>query len=139
MAFGAVQKYPVEVTSSLRPQNAVGVAIPFNGTAIFKPTFTTRDQLKSNLVNFFLTTKGSRVFNPTFGSNIRQYVFEQINEGNFNALENLIQSELQQNFANVRVENLEIYGSEDNNQIQIILTYSIKIFVIYNDQITIVL
>ena len=139
MAFGAVQKYPVEVTSSLRPQNVVGVAIPFNGTAIFKPTFTTRDQLKSNLVNFFLTPKGSRVFNPTFGSNIRQYVFEQINEGNFNALENLIQSELQQNFANVRVENLEIYGSEDNNQIQIILTYSIKRFGISGDQITIVL
>lgn len=139
MAFGAVQKYSIEVTSSLNPQRAVGVAIPFNGNSIFKLTYTTRDQLKSNLVNFFLTPKGSRVFNPTFGSNIKQYVFEQINQGTFDALENLMQAELQQNFPNVVVDNLEIYGSEDNNQIQIVLTYSIKKFGIINDQVTIVL
>lgn len=139
MAFGAVQKYSIEATGSLNPQRAVGVAIPFNGNSIFKLTYTTRDQLKSNLVNFFLTPKGSRVFNPTFGSNIKQYVFENINQGTFDALENLMQAELQQNFPNIVVDNLEIYGSEDNNQIQIVLTYSIKKFGITNDQVTIVL
>jgi phage baseplate assembly protein W len=138
MAFGAIQKYPIEVTSSLRPQRAIGVSIPFNADDVFRPTFTTQEQIKSNLLNYFLTNKGERVFNPFFGSNIRSYIFEQLNNQTYSNLENIIQTDIQRYFPSITVNKLEIYGFEDSNQLQIELYYSVKNFAI-NDQITFIL
>lgn len=135
MAFGAIQKYPLEVTSSLRPQRAIGVSIPFNADAVFNSTYTTAAQIKSNLLNYFLTNRGERVFNPTFGSSIQEYIFEQLNNQTYDNLENMIQTDIQRYFPSVNIENLSIYGFEDSNQLQIELTYSLKNFGI-NDQIT---
>ncbi len=43
---------------------AIGVSLPFNGPAgPFNKTYSTADQIKSNLVNLLLTNKGERVFN----------------------------------------------------------------------------
>jgi len=138
MAFGVIQKYPIEITSSLRPQRAVGVSIPFNADAVFRSTYTTAEQIKSNLINYFLTNKGERVFNPTFGSSLREYVFEQLTNQTYSSLEQVIQTDVQQFFLNVTIENLNIYGFEDSNEMQIELTYSVKNFGI-NDTITLTL
>jgi phage baseplate assembly protein W len=135
MAFGLIQKYPIDVTSSLRPVRAVGVSVPFNGDAVFNSTYTTQQQIKSNLINYFLTNKGERVFNPFFGSNLRSYLFEQLNNQTYTNLEYIIQTDLQQYFPSVFVDKLLIYGNEDNNILQVELYYSVKNFGI-NDQIT---
>ena len=55
-------KYPIDSIA----RKAVGVSLPFNGPAVFNPTFTTREQTKSNLINYLLTNLGERVFNPNF-------------------------------------------------------------------------
>jgi hypothetical protein len=74
MAYRIPNKNPIDVGSRV----AIGVSIPFNAPQVFTQTYTTQDQVKSNIINFILTNKGERVFNPTFGSNIRKYVFEQV-------------------------------------------------------------
>jgi len=134
MAFGAIRKFPIEVTSSLRPQRAIGVSIPFNSPGVFYSTYTTKDQLKSNILNYFLTNKGERVFNPTFGSNIRNYLFEQLTTQNYDGLEFMIQEDIKKYFPNVTVNSLEVFGFEDSNTLQVNISYSVKDFGI-NDQI----
>ena len=57
---------------------AIGVTLPFNGSAIFNQSFTTKEQVKSNLINLLLTTPGERLMNPTFGVGIRNLLFEQV-------------------------------------------------------------
>ena len=135
MAFGAIHKFPIEVTSSLRPQRAIGVSIPFNAPGVFYSTYTTKDQLKSNILNYFLTNRGERVFNPTFGSNIRNYLFEQLTNETYDGLEFMIQEDMKRYFPNVVVNKLEIFGFEDSNILQVNISYSVKDFGI-NDQIT---
>ncbi len=68
------------------PQNdkvAVGVTFPFNGSAVFNSSYTTKDQVKSNLINLLLTSPGERLMNPEFGVGIRQYLFEQVIDKEF--------------------------------------------------------
>ena len=63
------------------PQNdkvAVGVTFPFDGPAVFNSSYTTKEQVKSNLINLLLTTPGERLMNPTFGVGIRNLLFEQV-------------------------------------------------------------
>mgnify|MGYP001309816894 CR=1 FL=1 len=63
------------------PQNdkvAVGVTFPFDGEAVFNSSYTTKEQVKSNLINLLLTSPGERLMNPDFGVGIRDLLFEQV-------------------------------------------------------------
>lgn len=121
MAFGAKKIFPVDLT----PGTAVGVALPFNAPAVFRSTYTTKDAIKYNLINFFLTNKTERYLNPTFGGNLRAFIFQQIAENNISALKQDIQSQLNVYFPNVNVADLSIDSIPDTNQINISLTYNV--------------
>ena len=73
MAILLGRKFPIDT----QPAKAVGVAIPFNNAAVFTSNYTTSKQLQSNLINFFLTNRGERVLDPTYGANLRATIFEQ--------------------------------------------------------------
>jgi len=63
------------------PENervAIGVTLPFDGEAVFNSSYTTKAQIKSNLLNLLLTNPGERFMNPRFGIGIRKFLFEQV-------------------------------------------------------------
>ena len=51
MAFNIRKIDPID----LQPRKAVGVSLPFSGKAVFNSTFQTKDAIKTNLINYFLT------------------------------------------------------------------------------------
>jgi phage baseplate assembly protein W len=121
MAFGAKKIYPIDT----KPGTGVGVAIPFNAPGVFRITYTTREAIKTNLINFFLTNKNEIYLNPTFGGNLRAFIFQQIAEDNLDSLKEDIQYQLGLYFPSVIVESLNIDSQPDINQINIILKYNI--------------
>ena len=110
----------------LRPSTGIGVALPFNTPAVFQTVYTTKEQLKYNIINFLLTDKRERVFNPSFGAGIREKVFEQITTDTIDALDNQIRSGIQQYFPNVVITNLTFGGNPDQNLLTIQFSYTIK-------------
>lgn len=106
-------------------RRAVGFSLPINGNAVFKPTYQTRDQIKSNLINFMLTNSGERVFNPNFGLDLRSYVFENTTDLTTEEIEFKIQEGIADYFPQVSIENLVVSPNIDINQINITVTYSI--------------
>ena len=122
MAFGAKKIFPLDT----KPSVGIGISLPFNAPGVFRTTYTTQESSKYNLINFFLTNRNERYLNPIFGGNLRAFVFQQIAEGSIEYLKQDIQSQLGIYFSNVIVESLEVLSNTDNNQIDIILKYSIK-------------
>ena len=51
MAFNSRRINPLD----LQPRKAIGVSLPFSGKAVFNPTYVTKDAIKNNLINYFLT------------------------------------------------------------------------------------
>ena len=121
MAYGRRQIFP----NDLRPRVAIGFDLPINGPAVFTPNYQTRDAIKSNLINFFLTNPGERPGNPEFGGGLREFIFSQIEENNLEYLKEDIQSKLSANFPNIVVEQLRVLETPDTNTITINITYSI--------------
>tara|TARA_R100000541_G_scaffold18040_1_gene27840 strand:+ start:236 stop:643 length:408 start_codon:yes stop_codon:yes gene_type:complete len=109
----------------LQPSRAVGFGFPLDGDAVFIPTFTTREQTKANLLNYLLTNKGERVFRPNFGANLRNLLFENIQDSTMEDLESSIQSDISFFFPNVVVKQLEFNNDPDRNEINFTLTYQI--------------
>ena len=132
MAFNPQQIYPIDLNAS----KAVGVDIPFNGNAVFKSNYLTKDAIKNNLINFFLTNPGERYLNPTFGGNLRKQLFEQITEGNLDNFKLSLSTLLSFNFPSVKVENLDITSNTDEQTVFVTLKYSV-IDTGINDQIEI--
>ena len=121
MAFGAQKIFPIDT----KPGTAVGVAIPFTAPGVFYSTYTTKDAVRNNLINFFLTNPPERYLNPTFGSGLRAFIFEQITTGNLDGLKENIQAQLSLYFPNVTVASLEIFQDPDINTITVSLTYNV--------------
>jgi phage baseplate assembly protein W len=122
MAFGAKKIFPIDT----KPGTGVGIGLPFNAPAVFKTTYTTKESVKYNLINFFLTNQPERYLNPTFGGNLRKFIFEQITTNNLDGLKENIQLQLGSYFPNVIVASLNIYSIPDENQVVVELTYNIK-------------
>ena len=109
----------------LQPSRAVGFGFPLNGDAVFVPTFTTREQTKSNLINYLLTDRGERVFRPNFGADLRALLFENIIESEIEDLQSIIQSDIARFFPNVTVKEIGFDNNPDRNEINFTLTYEI--------------
>ena len=57
----------------------VGIRFPldYSPEGFFYKTKTVLEQSKANLRNLLLTTPGERIFQPSFGSRLKNIVFEQ--------------------------------------------------------------
>jgi uncharacterized protein len=121
MAFNPQQIYPIDLNAS----KAVGVNIPLSGPSVFISNYQTKDAIKNNLINFFLTNPGERPLNPSFGGGLRAFIFEQITNDNLNFLREDINSKLENYFPNIQIEDLIVSGQEDTNQITVTLKYSV--------------
>ena len=121
MAFNPQQIFPID----LNPNKAVGVNLPFNGPAVFKSNYLTKDAIKNNLINFFLTNPGERYLNPTFGGGLRAFIFEQITTENTEFLLEDVNEKITLYFPDIKVESLNVTGIEDQNTVKIDLSYSV--------------
>ena len=122
MAFGAKKIFPIDT----KPSVAVGISIPFNGDAVFNSTYTTKDAIRNNLINFFLTNPGERYLNVLYGGGLRAFIFEQITTGNLDFLKEDIQSKIALYFPSITVTSLEVTSETDQNQVFVNLYYNIK-------------
>jgi phage baseplate assembly protein W len=121
MAFNPQQINPVD----LNPNVAVGVNLPLNSPAVFMPNYQTKDAIKNNLINFFLTNPGERPLNPTFGGGLRAFIFEQINENNLDGLKENISFQIKNIFPSISVTSLNIIRNDDTNSVTVQLKYSV--------------
>ena len=119
-------------------RTAIGVSIPFNAPAVFKSTYLTRDAVKNNLINFYSTDQGERVFNPFFGSGLKKQVFENIDSITNDFIAKFIRDEINQYFPFVGIQQIDIVPNEDTNTITITVKYQAQNFGI-QDEINITL
>ena len=110
-----VERRNIKINPLDLPQNdkvAVGVTFPFDGPAVFNSSFTTKEQVKSNLINLLLTTPGERLMNPTFGVGIRNLLFEQVIDKQI--IKNRIIDGAQVNIPEIEVT--DVFIKRENNE-----------------------
>jgi phage baseplate assembly protein W len=122
MAYNVININPLD----LQPSKGIGIKIPFDGSTGLNITYITKDAIKSNILNFFLTGKRERIMNPNFGAGIREQLFEQITQGTVDNINDIIEFNLNNLFPQITINTLQVNSSPDQNLIQIYLSYSIK-------------
>lgn len=122
MAFEVQKIHPLD----LQPRKAVGVSLPFSAKDVFTSTYTTKDALKSNLINFMLTGKGERVLNPDFGIGLRSMLFEQATQDSRDQIDYMVRKGLSDWFPQVVINTLTITVEPNNYTATVYLKYSVS-------------
>lgn len=122
MAFDAKQINPLD----LQPRKAVGVALPFSGDAVFNSTHTSQDAIKTNLINYFLTSKGERFLNVEFGNNLAALLFDQLTENKVREIEAQIKADLELYFPRIIPTQILTEGIPDTNTVQFSMRYKVS-------------
>ena len=68
--------------NDLNPNTYIGLALPLksDNNNVFQLTKSSYDQVRHNLKNLLLTHVGERVYQPEFGSRLREICFEQLDD-----------------------------------------------------------
>jgi phage baseplate assembly protein W len=121
MAFEVKKINPLD----LNPNTGVGVELNYASPGVFTTTYTTAEATKNNLINYLLTGQGERYLNPTFGLGLQSFIFEQLNANTEVAIEQIIQTQIQELFPAIQVDTLTITQEQDTGQLNINLTFTI--------------
>ena len=111
-------------TLDINKNRGIVIAIPFDPVNVFKITYTTKDQIKSNLLNFLLTNKGERVFNPNFGADIRALVFDQMS--NLEEIRESISDRIALYFPELEITEFSFTPNYNTNTLLIKLSYKVN-------------
>lgn len=111
----------------IQKNTAVGIKLPFNNPGVFVSTFSTKEQIKYNMINLILTSKGERVNNPRFGTNLRSSLFEQITKNTIENIKEDIINSVETYIPEVEIEQIEISQDSNPNAMLVEIEYKISI------------
>jgi len=111
----------------LQKNIAIGVSLPFNTPGVFTSTFTTKDQIKSNLINLLLTTRGERIMSPLFGTGLRDFIFEGITDSNLENLKSDLINSINIFIPEIIVQEIIITPNVDYNSLELYVNYVLRI------------
>lgn len=84
--------------------------------------------IKADLMHLLLTNKGERLYMPDFGTNLRQYIFEQNDLPSHESIKNEINKTIKKFIPNLNITKLTVSESEDNiHAVVVRIDYSVTI------------
>ena len=82
--------------------------------------------IKQAIVNLLLTNKGERLMNPTYGSDIRKYLFEPLDYGTAAQIKGNIQSTIDRFEPRISISDLKCLPNFNDNGFDVEMTYIIR-------------
>jgi phage baseplate assembly protein W len=111
----------------LQKNIVIGVSLPFNAKGVFNKTYSTKEQIKSNLINLLLTDKGERIMNPEFGADLRRSLFDNITQSNTDLLQTKIIDAINIFIPEIELTNVTVEPNIDYNTLTVTIDYRLII------------
>jgi phage baseplate assembly protein W len=89
------------------------------------------EAIKNSIVNCFLTAPGQKILSPLFGIDLRQFLFEGIDDFTSDIIQETIERKLPRMEPRIKVSNVTVIADEDANQYNITLKIDVPSLDIY--------
>ena len=120
----------------LQKNIVIGVSLPFNAPGVFNKTYSTKDQIKSNLINLLLTDKGERIMNPEFGTDLRRSLFDNMTNSSSELLRFKIIDSINIFIPEILLGEVEVEPDFNYNTLNVTINYRLAISNV-PDQVTV--
>ena len=115
--------------NDLNPDIKIGLELPFarSSRGLFGQTATTLEQAGHNIKNLLLTSKGERVMQPDFGSDLRSLLFEQAGDNINNDIKEAISDAMSTWLPYINISSVNVIENETNlNQMKVSIDFSLN-------------
>lgn len=109
----------------------IGLYFPFKETdagGIIRPTQTTRESTKSNLIAFLTLRKGQRPMHNDLYSPLYDFIFEQFDAIAEKELTEAVDAKLKKYFPEIELIEIVLNFTEETNLLEVEIIYSIPSF-----------
>lgn len=109
----------------------IGLSFPFKDAdtgGIFRPTQTSRESTKSNLIAFLTLRKGQRPMHNDLYSPLYDFIFEPFDAISEKEMMEALDSKLKKYFPEIKLEETIMEFFEETNVLDIKIIYSIPLF-----------
>jgi len=89
------------------------------------------ESVKNSVVNALLTTPGEKILDPTYGVDLRQYLFEPIDDFTTDLIKDDIEIKLPRMEPRIVLKSVNVVADEDNNQYNIELQIDVPSLDVY--------
>ena len=103
----------------------VSMSFKFNPLSGDLITLSNENAIARSVRNIVLTSPGEKIFDPDFGSNIGEILFENIDEISAIQIKEEIELSIKNFEPRVRLQEVEINPDYDNNQFDVTINYRI--------------
>lgn len=115
-------------------KKSIGVTFPFrdsNEGDYINLNSNPENEIRSNLIHLLMTRKGERFWLPEFGTNLHQYIFENITEETKDAIRGEIRDSVERFLPNLKIETIDVTdylydGIEEEMSKELTLTIKIN-------------
>jgi phage baseplate assembly protein W len=83
------------------------------------------EAIKTSISNAFLTSPRQKILNPEFGVDLRRYLFEPVDVFTADLIQDDIELKLPEAEPRIKVENVTVFGDEDNQEYHITLQINV--------------
>lgn len=115
-----------DITMELQPSKAVA------GDSLYKEPVSTdlmgsydEQAIKNSLINLFNTTPGEKLLNPTFGLNLKRYLFEPVTDLTARIIGETIYEGITTFEPRVKIGNISVKKNIEQQQFEITISISI--------------
>jgi phage baseplate assembly protein W len=109
---------------------AIGITLPIQiGNTAFNQSYTTKQQVSSNIKNLLLTKKGERLLQPNFGSGLQEILFDFNDDRLAVKIEEVITESITNWLPYVDIRQIDVAPSNENkdrNQVEISITFGVS-------------
>jgi phage baseplate assembly protein W len=97
-----------------------GIQFPFiesvTGT-YFGLSYQTKDEIRGNLLHLLLTQKGTRYYDPDFGTDIYKFIFDPLDGETFERIKEEVQVQVEKYIPNLRITDIKVepYTEEETD------------------------
>ena len=109
---------------------AIGITLPLQITnTAFNQSYTTSEQIKTNIKSLLLTKKYERLMQPNLGSGLQELLFEQNTEDLPDRIEETINQSLSNWLPFVTMDSIDIEQSnelKDNNRVNVSIKFRLN-------------
>jgi phage baseplate assembly protein W len=109
---------------------AYGITLPIQiGNTAFNQSFTSFEQIRSNIKNVLLTKKFERVMNPDFGSGLQELLFQSNDEILASDVDDVINDALEKWLPYVSIESINANSTnelKDLNRLNVSISFRVS-------------
>ena len=95
----------------------------------FELNEVTKDSLTSDLVLLLLTEKGQRYYNPNYGTNLLQYIFEPKDSLTIEEIEREIKITVKEYIPELTITNVSFYSDGEDDQGDVVSDNEIRVVI----------